>query len=285
MEKRMKETLGHKLVRRIPPPRRLFAQAARKLVGSRHFVIVGSAHKVGSTWLYRMLPDLCDYSEFSLPRAVTAGHPGQAPVDIDLQDYLLQIHVPAGGHVFKTHSWPPDEIASELPEWMKFVTVIRDPRDVIVSSCFYLARLPESQGGWGKRFRNLDERGRILRIIEKGDFLVNRLRSWSRCPYAHKVRYENLLSDPMEEMRAMLAFLGVHRSDTRIAKVLDKHSFKRQSGREPGSENREAFLRKGISGDWRSHFDDEIVTTFKHSRNGYWNDLLLELGYEESRDW
>jgi hypothetical protein len=207
-------------------------------------------------------------------------------VDIDLRDILRDPKIPVGGYVYKTHSFPlPEDYVSELADWVKFVTVIRDPRDVIVSSSFYLARLPEDQGGWGEDFLNLEVSERIMRIIENGDFLRLRLRDWFQCPYAYKVRYEKLLSDPIGELERLLSFLNVDVSQNFIRLVADKNSFKAQTGRSRGKEDKDAFLRKGISGDWRNYFNGEVKRAFKHSCDGDWNSLLVTLGYEKNQDW
>ena len=54
-------------------------------------------------------------------------------------------------------------------------------------------------------------------------------------------------------------------------------SFEKMSGRRPGQEDATSHLRKGVVGDWREHFDDEISFRFE-SIAGY---LLTELGYLE----
>lgn len=277
--------IARKLAQYIPPPRRVLLQTMRRVSGSRQLVIVGTAHKVGSTWLCKLISDMCGYSAYSLPEDVIKIHPQEQPVDIDLRSVLKELRVPAGGYVYKTHSYPPENFLYDLPSWVKFVTMIRDPRDVIVSSCFYLANLPENQGGWGKDFSNLPEHKRIIRIIENGDFLRSRLLKWHQCPYAHKVHYEALLSHPIGELKQLLSFLCLRLSKARIRKVCDRYSFKAQAGRNPGDEDKTAFLRKGVAGDWRSYFDDEVKKAFKQSCDGDWNELVIELGYEESLHW
>ena len=67
--------------------------------------------------------------------------------------YLKKYH---GFYIFKSHSPPISyELPPELAGETKFVTIVRDPRDVLVSASFYLANLEEEKGGWGKEFRQL----------------------------------------------------------------------------------------------------------------------------------
>ena len=42
-----------------------------------------------------------------------------------------------------------------------------------------------------------------------------------------------------------------------------------------------AHQRKGIAGDWRNHFSDELKGDFKER----WGDLLIATGYERDLDW
>lgn len=279
------DKITRRTTRSVRSLRKVLFQTMRYMRGSREMVIIGSAHKVGSTWLYNLVMDLYDFNAYNLPRDVIERHPDELPVDIDLQSILEMSKIPAGGYIYKTHSFPPDSIAAELPAWMKFITILRDPRDVIISSCFYLALIPEEKGGWGEDFRNLDIQNRIIRVIENGAFLRQRLHRWNQSPYVHKVRYEALLSKPVDELHRLSLFLGAPRDKDRIRKIYNKHSFKKRTGRNPGDEDVKSPVRKGIAGDWKNYFDEEVKKAFKYSCDGHWNELLLELGYEENREW
>jgi len=52
-------------------------------------------------------------------------------------------------------------------------------------------------------------------------------------------------------------------------------------GRKTGSEDIKHHYRKGIPGDWRNHFDNEIIDCFKEK----YNNLLLKLDYESESNW
>lgn len=280
MPRKMKRLTWH-----LPSPVTAGLQAWRALRGERRLVVIATAHKVGSTWLYGMLVDLCRYMPYSMPADLARRQAEVSPVDVDLEKLLADMDPPFGACVFKSHSYPPDPAKVDLPAWIQWITMIRDPRDIIVSSCFYLAGLPEDQGGWGDGFSKLSEKQRILRLLEEGDFIRLRLRTWANCSYAHPVRYEALLSEPVEELGRLLAFLGVEATKDRVEQTCQRHSFQRQTGRQSGEEDRAEFQRKGIAGDWHNHFDDELVQAFKQAAQGDWNELLVELGYESSPDW
>ena len=69
--------------------------------------------------------------------------------------------------------------------------------------------------------------------------------------------------------------------DVRAEKIVDKYSFKNQTKREPGTQDDGAYLRKGITGDWKSHFSKQDRELFAEMSG---NELLLT-GYESDGSW
>lgn len=63
--------------------------------------------------------------------------------------------------------------------------------------------------------------------------------------------------------------------------IAQKYSFQNQAKRIAGKENIYSFLRKGISGDWKNHFNKESCEKF----NFYAGKELIKLGYEKNADW
>jgi hypothetical protein len=144
--------------------------------------------------------------------------------------------------------------------------------------------LPEEKGGWGEEFRRLPEAERIKILMEESTLLPE-LEQWFRTPLAYKVRYEDLKKQPVETLQGVLNYLGLAIDEKAIEKVVRAHSFKAKSGRQAGEERKELPMRKGIVGDWRNHFDQECIATFKTAREGRWNRLLVEMGYENTLHW
>ena len=161
----------------------------------------------------------------------------------------------------------------------------RDPRDVVVSSAFYLANLAESSGGWGEEFAALSVKERIAEILRNGGFLKSRLGAWNNVQAAHHVRYESLLENPATELEKIQKLLNNRKNTDQVAKIIQERSFANESGRARGTEDKASFLRKGVHGDWRNYFDDELKVTFKSELSGDWNNLVLELGYESDNSW
>jgi len=97
-----------------------------------------------------------------------------------------------------------------------------------------------------------------------------------------KTTFESLLNNTGKELARIVRWVTDEDIDLkRIGEVVDRFSFEAQSGRKPDMEDKNSFLRKGISGDWKSKFSHEAAEMFDH----YAGDALIELGYEKSRKW
>lgn len=158
-----------------------------------------------------------------------------------------------------------------------FVHIVRDPRDVIVSHHFHAFRLSEwSFFGDKKKAKKVAER------ISAGDFVghdlldetaVKRLcRHWVDVQQgsnnASKLfgdryyccRYEDLLLNGENIMAQIFSMLGEPLQAEKIAEIVQQHSFEALSGgRKAGTADASNFFRKGVSGDWKMHFDDHFL--------------------------
>ena len=56
---------------------------------------------------------------------------------------------------------------------------------------------------------------------------------------------------------------------------------RRQTGREPGQSDNNEHVRKGVVGDWRTHFSREAAEVF----NELGGEALVHLGYEADTGW
>lgn len=156
-------------------------------------VVVASAHRVRSTWLYGMLREAGHFRLVMNQNPTRFHETVTLLLEHELFDYLRRFK---GYVIFKSHSYP---VSADLANNVRFVTIYRDPRDVIISNIFYLAYLEEEKGGWGETFRKLSETERIKTFIKKGEFSLSRLEQWFRTPIAYKIKYEDLKRQPVEE--------------------------------------------------------------------------------------
>lgn len=196
--------------------------------------------------------------------------------------------------------------------------VIRDPRDILISSYysdkyshpvysqeFLQFRAKLNLVGFDEGLRlELDRRRAEFEALETWDY---------HNPRVYETRFEILTADPCNEFIRIFEFLGlpmpktgreVWMSFTRIVLarlvrglhiqinavtlpplwlrlILWRNSFSRLAGRRRGRENARHHYRKGVPGDWRSYLQGEHKDLFKKQ----WGQLLIDLGYEKDWDW
>ena len=197
-----------------------------------------------------------------------------------------------------------EEISEIYPE-ARVIHIIRDGRDVVVSTMHHRWNQAEDQGGtvrltpdqlakreaYRKNPRALLESGegifpagwlrgnaamwktRVSRAAQDGPALLG--------ANYKEVRYENLLKSPGEEAGRLFEFLGVDASEQTVQRCVRAASFETLSGGRSRGQEAASFFRKGIAGDWKNAFTEQDKRDFKAVAG----DLLIELGYERDSDW
>lgn len=183
-------------------------------------------------------------------------------------------------------SYHVDLIHRCLPE-THFIHVIRDGRDVATS--MLKARL-----GWGKSWapsRAEDAAKEWVKAVWAARSAANLTSHYT------EVRYEDLLSEGVDELQRVFRFVGLPVSDDEASEIYERFDFDRlKKGdydravfKNPGEvtasgteERREppGFFRKGKSGTWR----DELSRAELNSFLWVAGDLLEELGYLGEND-
>lgn len=178
--------------------------------------------------------------------------------------------------------------------------VMRDGRDIMVSSYYHFlfknnANLPYAVDKKRKQlnFEDFDDiQANLPKFIEFmfTDFTksLSYLCSWSSFvdSWAGKsatiVKYEQLLEDGVGTMaRAVRELTGQEPDLKKIESIVSAYSFENLTGRKRGQVEKGKFIRKGIAGDWKNHFNREAREVFNH----YAGKQLIQLGYEQSHDW
>ncbi|MGH2787263.1 MAG: sulfotransferase domain-containing protein [Actinomycetota bacterium] len=172
----------------------------------------------------------------------------------------------------------------------KTLFIIRDPRDIVVSSAFYIARLERHimHGRYKQLFSTDDERimatitgfpadanGRGAESI--GSKLV-RYMEWLKAPRVHTCRFESLIGPAgggdrdgqQSEVEGILRYLDRPNGPKDVGLLAD-HVWSQRS----------PTFRRGLIGDWRNHFSDEHKAAFKELAGEH----LIALGYESDLDW
>lgn len=106
---------------------------------------------------------------------------------------------------------------------------------------------------------------------------------WAAAPErACHVTYEDMRANPQDTLiRLCRELAGVELRQSRVAEIVDKYSFEKQSGRLPGEADNASFVRKGVVGDWKNHFSHEAAEILEH----YAGHELRLLGYEADNSW
>jgi hypothetical protein len=266
-------------------------------------------HKCASTWIADIVFDVCSVAGL---RAASVHNPrgfgGDLAGFVEARpiDFLLYVNA----------NW---EYASPMRDFIGF-HVIRDPRDIIVSSYFsHLHSHPTDD--WPelvehrKELQGVDEEEGILVVLDFLSDVLDDIGSWHYGdPRVIELKMEDVVRSPEVIFQRVFGALGVmdpsmgraraslvtalaeaKRRRRRAVPVrlvplpaavvedaVRRHAFeKKAGGRRPGSEDVRSHYRKGVLGDWVNHFTPKHRRVFKER----YGELLVRLGYEMGPDW
>jgi hypothetical protein len=249
-------------------------------------------HKCASVWIHAILNEVCK----ELSKKIEYVH-SPKQFNRDLKNFIEENRID-----FLTYANADIEFVSQLENFKGF-HVIRDPRDIAVSS--YFSHLhSHSTDNWAalvkhrEKLQNLQKSEGLFLDIEFITPGFKRLEKWNyTLPNVMEVKMEELTQDPYNKFVEIFDFLGIIDKKTswlpiklkpgkiaskKLAKILRKKRFSVLSGgRKPGKENAKHHFRKGVPGDWVNHFNEDHKKYFKKK----FNPLLIKLGYEKDDNW
>lgn len=184
-----------------------------------------------------------------------------------------------------TASMVVEKIRSHFPD-SKIIQLVRDGRDVLTSGT-YDWLLKDAQGTERYRYHVDREAGFELRRFFDDAVIKKWARNWSETIDAFKdrkadaqVRYESMKQNLPKEINRIVTTIGADPAGVEAAS--EKVSFEQMTGRKEGDASEPtAKARKGIVGDWKTHFTRADGKLF----DSLCGQQLIQLGYERSGDW
>lgn len=154
----------------------------------------------------------------------------------------------------------------------RVIYLVRDPRDV---ACSYAHHLGESLDDTIDRMSSPDHCSRFKRgglvIEEPMGTWSQHVMSWlmqTRLP-VHRIRFEDLLCDPVREFSKSLSFAGLEYSASEVSEAVNTTQFEMLQAQELKAKFHErpqtsvAFFRSGKSGGWRNELSVAQVTSIE----------------------
>lgn len=163
----------------------------------------------------------------------------------------------------KTHA--PYELfpASNLPKGVKFILVVRDPRDVLASMYKHYSGI--------KRFQYTGPLDHFIQIFKEGNVghgsYFDHLKGWWRCYEEHGpetvlwLKYEDVIGDKRAVAKKIADFIGAPADEALLDKVCGASSIDAMkaeaSKRRSSGFGSATHFNKGVRGNWKKKFTVE----------------------------
>ncbi|XP_054898145.1 sulfotransferase family 2, cytosolic sulfotransferase 3 isoform X1 [Poeciliopsis prolifica] len=154
----------------------------------------------------------------------------------------------------------------------KVIYVLRNPKDVLVSSYYFhqMAAFLEDPGTFDEFMEKFLD-GRV--VFGKW---TDHVKSWRNAELGDRmlfITYEEMVQDLPASIRRISDFLRRNLSEEVIQKIAEHCSFQSMKANPMSNfslcpkqymdSDKSPFLRKGIAGDWKNHFNSEQLARFK----------------------
>lgn len=171
----------------------------------------------------------------------------------------------------------------------KIFVIVRDLRDILVSHYFSLkVSHPVTRTQimfYRENLNSLSKDDGLIFLMKEIMILQSQIQqSWyNDCNDRNVllVRFEDLIKDEQFVFTQIVSHCEIDINPRHLHDIVKGNSFQVSTGRHPGQEDIQAHLRKGIAGDWKNHFADQVRHEFKQR----FGQLLIDTGYEKDLNW
>ncbi|MBU0529746.1 sulfotransferase domain-containing protein [bacterium] len=249
----------------------------------QNIIFITALPKSGSTWLSNMFADLDGFDLFAPMKWNTyiSKKWDDTRWDLDIDTFKEFKNKLA---VIRGHTWAiPQNLLALKDSNLKYIIGVRDPRDKLISEYWHSRNFP---GHWAHdQAHKLSIDEFITNKLESGEFekeTINWIRSWLKNRDFKKsiiIRYEDMLINSNLVLEKTFKFLGFKTDQKKIENIIEKNSFAKVTGRNRGKSDNAKFIRKGVSGEWKTIFSKEHKLLFSNIGE----DIIKDLGYEPTQ--
>jgi hypothetical protein len=226
-------------------------------------VLVSEYPKSGGTWIVSLIGDA-----LGLPKR-DLYHFGAGPAE--LRKHLWYAGASdfgfKGSCVIKSHEYPTSRFVQFSA---KQIHLVRDGRDVVVSKYFFDRDFCVANGIYERFEESFDTY--VSRVsAEWNEFVLSWLNVNVPC-----IKYEDFLHSPLETLECALSSMGIESSRASMHFAVGNNTKDRIQASIAPLYPKSSFVRKGVSGDWRSHFQQRHLDAFKEVAR----EAMERLGYD-----
>tara|TARA_B100001758_G_scaffold247953_1_gene269025 strand:+ start:8516 stop:10174 length:1659 start_codon:yes stop_codon:yes gene_type:complete len=245
--------------------RRLSDNIFNNISDSRNQLVLSNGNfKSGSTWVTAIIKELLNHDNYDFPKEYqNPKHNNwinifKIPSFISSSFFKNKKYWLSKSHIFH------ESILSKImihQNNIKVIHIHRDLRDVLVSHFHHL----RNERKYNKKFRSYFYSWGIYKAIQY--LYYNKL--WKNGPCL-SLKYEDLKQNNYKTIKKMAEYLNISVSEKRIKSIQKETEINtlRSNSKIKKLNQEEWFYRKGIVGDWKNYFDDQMLLKLRYIEAG-----------------
>ena len=235
-------------------------------------IVIAGPPKTGNMWLKCLLG-----RAYGLRWLRPFETPERADVEA-LLSWLAADRFPDNTIYHQHYDYSPEIAAALAAVPARLVTIVRDPYDAFVSTYHTLQQHAADDNQKGRKFTEIMgkplDHPDVVDFLRRGGYRNNLLkaRDWAASGRAVVLRYEDLIYDPVAELRRATHSIPPAPSDDALETAIDYCSAERMRARTKGGAK---HVRTATVGDSRRHLTPAHLDAFRAA----YADLVEQLGY------